>query len=138
MHGALGLPVGDYPLLLLALITLPLIDLTLRGMGFKRFARMLERHPCKTDRERVFPVEPWNHRATIIAIAGRWAPLNGSCLRQAALLWCLLRLRRWPARYCVGVSCEQGFAAHAWVEVAGAPLGQGAAVVERFALLLSR
>jgi hypothetical protein len=77
-------------------------------------------------------VEAADVKAAIIAIAGRYALANGSCLRQALLLWGLLRGCGQAAELRIGVRTQDGFAAHAWVELDGAPLGQTAEQRNRF------
>ena len=60
------------------------------------------------------------------------------CLPRALALQRLLRRRGIPASLRIGVSRDGGrFAAHAWIEVAGTPLGEPAAVEERFLALVS-
>ncbi len=66
-------------------------------------------------------------------IAGRYVPANGSCLRQSLLVWWLLRRKGMPAVLRIGVQKQDGFSAHAWVEVAGQPVNDAPHVAERFA-----
>ena len=66
-------------------------------------------------------------------IAGRYVPANGSCLRQSLLVWWLLRRKGVPAELRIGVRKQEGFAAHAWVELAGQPVNDAPDVAERFA-----
>jgi transglutaminase-like putative cysteine protease len=66
-------------------------------------------------------------------IAGRYVPTNGSCLRQSLLVWWLLRRKGVPAELRIGVRTQEGFTAHAWVEVGGQPVNDAADVAERFA-----
>jgi hypothetical protein len=65
--------------------------------------------------------------AAVIALAGRHALMNGSCLRQAMLLWWRLRRRGLSPDLHIGVTKRGGFAAHAWVELGGRRLGQSSA-----------
>jgi len=66
-------------------------------------------------------------------IAGRYVPTNGSCLRQSLLVWWLLRRREAPAELRIGVRKQDGFSAHAWVEVDGQPVNDAGDVAERYA-----
>ena len=66
-------------------------------------------------------------------IAGRYVPANGSCLRQSLLVWWLLRRKGLPAELRIGVQKQEGFAAHAWVELARQPVNDAPDVAERFA-----
>jgi hypothetical protein len=66
-------------------------------------------------------------------IAGCYVPTNGSCLRQSLLVWWLLRRQGVPAELRIGVRKQEGFAAHAWVEVGDQPVNDAPDVAERFA-----
>ena len=50
-------------------------------------------------------------------------PLGVSCLPRSVALERVLVARRVPADLIIGVDTSQGFRAHAWVEVAGRPVG---------------
>jgi len=71
--------------------------------------------------------------AAVIAIAGRYALGNGTCLRQALFLWWRLRRRGHRPEIRIGVTLQDGFAAHAWVELGGRPLAQTPEQRGRFA-----
>jgi len=71
--------------------------------------------------------------AALIAIAGRYALGNGTCLRQALFLWWRLRRRGHRPEIRIGVTLQDGFAAHAWVELGGRPLAQTPEQRGRFA-----
>lgn len=126
VRGLRALDSRHYPVLLLAWLVLPVIDLVLRAAGLRRLIALLGRYSGDPEEVSIdsFPRGRWNRRTEIIAIAGRWSLGNGTCLRQALLLWMGLRLAGWPARLCIGVSVENGFAAHAWVEVGETAIGQ--------------
>jgi hypothetical protein len=55
--------------------------------------------------------------------ASAWLPLRIACLERslAAMLWCGLRRR--SVRWCLGVRTPP-FAAHAWIEINGQPVGE--------------
>jgi hypothetical protein len=110
-------------------LILPIIDLMLRGLGLRRTQRILGRSAALFSRGQAQAAGPAavaaaEAKAAIIAIAGRYALANGTCLRQALLLWWLLKRRDQAAELRIGVRTENGFAAHAWVELDGKPLGQ--------------
>jgi Transglutaminase-like superfamily len=54
--------------------------------------------------------------AEIIEIAGH-RTFGSTCLHRSLALLVLLRRQSTPARLAIGVNKENGFAAHAWVEV---------------------
>ena len=121
-------------------LVLPIIDLMLRGLGFQRAlgllsggAMLLGRRQARAAGPAAFA--PAEAQAAIIAIAGRYALGNGTCLRQALLLRSLLRRHGQPAEVRVGVSVRNGFAAHAWVELNGESLGQAPEQRNRFVRL---
>jgi len=61
--------------------------------------------------------------ATAVAAAAAFYPRRAICLEQSLVLYRLLRRRGQPARLRVGVR-PMPFAAHAWVECAGAPVNE--------------
>ena len=61
----------------------------------------------------------------LAAIAGRHGLVRATCLRQALVVTTLLRRRGLDAQLQLGVQqAGEQFGAHAWVELAGAALGQ--------------
>ena len=68
--------------------------------------------------------------------AYRRSPFASSCLTRSLVLDRVLRARRLPSRLRIGVSKPGGaFAAHAWVECAGAPLNDRDTLHRHFAPL---
>ena len=113
-------------LLALAML-LPLIDLSLRGLGLRR-----TQHLLGLDRERAgTPVAAADVRAAerlaqLAAIAGRRGLYANTCLRQALTVQWWLRRRGLPAQLRIGARRKgDSVDAHAWVELAGTPLAQG-------------
>lgn len=131
MLGRFGAMSGQRRHLLIgAWLTLPAIDLSLRCLGLARTQRLLARTSSfgresgdvpQPDAETLAAAED---RAAVIALAGRYALINGTCLRQSLLLWWLLRRQGNAPVIRIGVSKRAGFRAHAWVELHGRPLGQ--------------
>ncbi len=112
-----------------AWLSLPVIDLLLRVIGLERTRRLLARAspvPPGDPREAAGRdgIELAEELAGLIALAGRHAVANGTCLRQALLLWWMLRRRGLASEIRIGVSKQDGFRAHAWVELAGREVGQ--------------
>jgi hypothetical protein len=121
-----------------AWLALPVVDLMLRVLGLQRTERILERTSATTSLSRA-PTQRGpamaaaEADAALIAIAGRYALGNGTCLRQALFLWWRLRRRGHRPEIRIGVTLQDGFAAHAWVELGGRPLAQTPEQRGRFA-----
>ena len=65
--------------------------------------------------------------------AARWSPARPRCLARSLVLCRLLRRRGIAGVLRIGVASPgRDFEAHAWVEVAGQPVGDSIAGVERF------
>ena len=109
----------DWRMLLLALVALPLIDVSLRMRGYvatrrsMRFAAVAH-HDSDVDESSLA-------LARLVSIAARRSPWRCSCLRQALLLEWLLARRGVASSLRIGVRCDSadGFRAHAWVERGG-------------------
>ena len=118
----LALNPGDKRLFAKAYLSLSLIDLMLQLFGFERTLRFLSRRALLHKVERVpdrNEISQAKAMASVVAIAGRYTPLDGSCLRQALLLFYLLRRKGLSPEVRIGVDKKKAFAAHAWVELAG-------------------
>lgn len=76
---------------------------------------------------------PADRLARLVAIAGRHHLLPMTCLPRSLALQALLRRQGIEAELRIGVRREAGeLRAHAWVEQAGAPVGEPADVELRF------
>ena len=64
--------------------------------------------------------------------ASRHLPIDASCLRQSLLIWWLLLLRGLAAELCIGVSNQEAFLAHAWVELEGRLVNESPGVTEKY------
>lgn len=74
-----------------------------------------------------------------VAIVTRLAGGSITCLPRACALQWLLARRGYDARICFGVRpAHRGVEAHAWVELAGMPVGESAALGSAFIPLRSR
>jgi hypothetical protein len=112
-----------------AWLALPVIDLMLRVLGLQRTERILARGSAlpsvpRTPTPSEADIAAADADAALVAIAGRYALGNGSCLRQALFMWWRLRRRGLRPEIRIGVTLQDGFAAHAWVELDGRPLAQ--------------
>jgi hypothetical protein len=125
------LPAGERLQALHLMLLLPVVDVSLRTLGFQRSWAWLARF-ARRDRPVVAP------NAADLAAAGRLAelarsvgarsPWPASCLRQALAVWLLLRRRQLPAELKIGVQRRNApFQAHAWVELGGVALDPAAA-----------
>lgn len=62
-----------------------------------------------------------------IDLAASWIPVRVACLERSLAALALCGLHRRSVRWCMGVRTPP-FAAHAWIEVAGTPVGELVAV----------
>lgn len=122
-----ALTAGDRVRLLALAVLLPLVDLSLRGIGLRCTQRLLGLDDEGVDA----PVAPdaaadAQRLAQLAAIAGRRGLYANTCLRQALAVQWWLRRRGLPAQLRIGARRNGGtLDAHAWVELAGMPLAQG-------------
>lgn len=115
---------------------LPLVAASLRLIDYPRTLRLLSRWSPAASPQVDLPADAMSYAlrlGRLARIAGRYVPTNGSCLRQSLLVWWLLRRKGMPVELRIGVRTQEGFAAHAWVEVDGQPVNDATDVAERFA-----
>ena len=116
-------------LLLRLLVLLPASRLMLRALGYVRLRRLLERWSRmgvarSASAEDLLQSE---HLAGLVALAGRRGLIRVTCLPQALLLHALLRRRGLQPELRIGVrKPHEAVEAHAWVELQGQELGEGA------------
>jgi hypothetical protein len=80
-----------------------------------------------------------NELALAVSRAAAHHALPMTCLPRSLALCRMLRRRGYAAQVRIGVRRENDrIAAHAWVEVDGAPLGEPAAIEERFLPFVAR
>jgi hypothetical protein len=132
-------------LLAQAVALLPLTAVALWAVGFRRWQTLLSRlapanAPLSPGGEgRVRGTEAAVLRegraaARLVEAAARRGPYRASCLPRSLTLWWLLRRRGIDSELRIGVRKETGrLDAHAWVELRGEVLNDGADVRERFA-----
>jgi hypothetical protein len=120
-----------------ALVSLPVVALGLRTLGFGRLQAGLARlAPPRVGS--LAPPPDTDERAAAVARAvrraARFGAARGSCLAQSLVVWWLLRRGGLEAEVCIGVRRPADtFEAHAWVEYRGTVLNDTADVRERFA-----
>jgi len=111
---------GDRLRLPFLMLVLPVVSLTLRLAGYKRTRRLVEwlsshRHPRAANQQEL---ETAHRLAQLAAIAGRRGPVQATCLRQALVVYGMLRRRGLRPEFKFGVRREgDGIGAHAWVEL---------------------
>ncbi len=130
------LTAADWRLLLAAVLWLPVVRLGLRSLGLRRVRRLLG---LSAGREGATPPRELAERTDrLVRAAARRHPLSFTCLARALVVQRLLAARGWKSELRIGVRSLGGtLEAHAWVECAGTPLGEGPEVGDRFAPLRS-
>lgn len=130
------LTASDWRLLLAAALWLPLVRLGLRSLGLRRVRRLLGLNAGR--RGETPPPQQAERIDRLVRAAARRHPLSFTCLARALVVQRLLAARGWKSELRIGVrSLEGTLEAHAWVECAGAPLGEQPEVGERFAPMRS-
>ena len=125
--------------LLVSVVLLPVIDVTLRRVGYKRTLSWLSQRAARarTTINRLDSPDVASKIARMVSLAGRRSPWRTTCLRQALLLWLFLARRGIVTELRLGVekSTEGDLAAHAWVEHDGQVLIGGEDVQQRYVVL---
>ncbi len=111
-----------WPLLIVALATLPLVNFGLKLVGYARLERWLattsptpRRSRPEAKAERVL-----DRTADAVDVAARRGAIYGTCLSRSLTLWWLLRWQGVSTTLNIGVRRATGiFEAHAWLEHAG-------------------
>jgi len=135
-----ALGVDERRLLVVALVWLPMVQIGLRMVGYRRMRQLLSRLVPNTPalpevgyRTESRTLENARRVGRMVNIAAGRRPLRATCLARSLLTWWLLR--RWGIAGTVvfGVPVTGlAFAAHAWVEVAGVVVNDAPDVRERF------
>lgn len=113
----------DRPSVLRCAAGLLAADLALNLLGFRRTLRLYQWLGRDRSDGSTFDAELTDACATAVAAAAAFYPRRAICLEQSLVLYRMLRRRRQPARLRVGAR-PMPFAAHAWVECAGAPVNE--------------
>lgn len=124
-RGWSSLPPAERALAWRLALLLPLIDLSLRLIGFQRSWGWIARFApmAVTKAAESGDLAAAQRTASIARAVGARSPWRTSCLRQALALWLLLRRRGLDAQLKIGVIQRQApFMAHAWVELGGVAL----------------
>lgn len=121
------LPTSERHLLVGLAIVQPLLSLSLRWRGLNATRDWLARRSARgAARQPSVPELLHAQRAAhLSAVAGRHGPWRTTCLPQALAIYWLLRRRHLDPELKLGVDRIGATAdMHAWVELAGVPLGQ--------------
>ncbi|NJL00269.1 MAG: lasso peptide biosynthesis B2 protein [Spirulinaceae cyanobacterium SM2_1_0] len=116
---------GDRTRLAIAFLSLPIIALLLPSLGLKRTQAWLAHcsphtlHPPTATQQ-----QQAQHLAHLVRRAARY--YGCTCLRQALIVWWLLRWQRVACELRLGVRRHESqlLAAHAWVECGAIALGE--------------
>jgi hypothetical protein len=111
------------------MVVLPLTGVLLRLVGFVQTFRLLGKTGGDAPASRVDAPTAAEARRTawLVSVASRHGPYRPRCLARSLVLWWLLQRRGLNCQLRIGVQRSPAdFAAHAWVELAGQPLGEPA------------
>jgi hypothetical protein len=131
-------PPQDRALILRAALLLPLIEVGLRLLGFRRCKELIEKFSLRAQFPQVLPEDLQREAALRAARAVRsielHGPANPNCLERSMTLWWLLRQDGIGGELHIGARKEGGrFKAHAWVELGGQVLNDSAEVHQHYA-----
>jgi hypothetical protein len=132
-------PREERRLILRAALLLPSTTVGLRCFGFRRCKELVERFFLPPNLPPPLPAELQLERAFRTARAVRSAELHGparaNCLVRSMTLWWMLRLDGVDGELRIGARKEGSrLEAHAWVELGGQVLNDGAEVHKKYAL----
>jgi hypothetical protein len=131
-------PPEDRRLILRSALILPLTGIGLRLFGFRRWKSLIERFPLTAHTPESLPQDSQRETALRAARAVRSVELHGlttpNCLERSMTLWWLLRREGVDGELHIGARKLGGrFEAHAWVELGGQVLNDGAEVHRHYA-----
>ena len=116
------LPSADRRLLSRIALIVPLVEIGLRIMGFKRMLAWLTTF-ARTKLTVTTPAAEVERHRRLLFIFHKELPLASRCLARALTLWYLLRRRGITTDLRFGIRKQDGkLLAHAWVEYDGHPL----------------
>src|SRR5665213_4350652 len=137
-HGFLKRPREDRRLILRAALLLPLTEIGLRWFGFLRCKKLIEKFFLPAQIPHSLPSDLAREAALRSVRAIRSVELHGpthpNCLERSMALWWMLRRNGIPGELHIGARKEGArFEAHAWVELGGEVLNDGAEVHQHYA-----
>lgn len=123
--------------LLQAVMLLPLVGLMLRLFRYQAVFSALQRvTPLRVRRSQAVTVPGAKRTAELVNIAAWRGVYEATCLRRSMTLWWMLRRRGIDSNVRIGVSIEDEFASHAWVEMEDVVLNDAADVRERYTVIM--
>jgi hypothetical protein len=131
-------PLEDRKLILRAGLILPLTEVGLRLFGFRRWKELIEKFSLPAHLPQSLPTDLQCQTALRTVRAVRSVELHGpttpNCLERSMVLWWLLRRDGVDGELHIGARKEGSrFEAHAWVELGGQVLNDGAEVHQHYA-----
>ena len=131
-------PPEDRALILRVALLLPLTEIGLRFFGFRRWKVLIDKFSPTPSFSQSLPADLQREAALRAVRAVRSVELHGltnpNCLERSMTLWWLLRRRGIDGELHIGGRIEGGrFKAHAWVELRGEVLNDGAEVHQHYA-----
>lgn len=120
-------------------LLLPLLNLALVGFSLRRVQRLLGKITPLPTQTPLIPtaqaIQTAQQLARLVSIAAYYGPYRATCLRQALMLWWLLRWHDIDGQVRIGIQkVDEAMQAHAWVEVAGYPLQQSQQLYQTYAV----
>lgn len=110
----------------------------LRLLGFERTRQLLAGRPPAAGARKETDAKELERLVFLVGVAARAGFTRHTCLPRSLVLQRFLMNRGVPAVLRIGVRRENGqIAGHAWVEVAGQPVGEAEDVEARFVPLLN-
>jgi hypothetical protein len=131
-------PPEDRTLILHAALILPLTEIGLRLLGFRRWKGLIERISPPAPLAQSLPADVQRERALRAVRAVHsvelHGPANPNCLERSMTLWWMLRRDGVEGELHIGAR-KQGvrFEAHAWVELGGKVLNDSGEVHQHYA-----
>ena len=132
-------PPEDRRLILRAALILPLTEAGLRCFGFHQWKELIEtfslpaNRPQRLAREALY--EKGLRAARAVGSVELHGPMDPNCLERSMTLWWILRLDGIDGELHIGARKQEGeLEAHAWVELSGRVLNDGAEVHQDYAL----